>query len=600
MTRLIVLLICGGLFLPLLAQPTLIDDFEDAGLGRPENIQNSLFGYWFTYDDRKNNGGTSVASGPTFVSPGADGTQYAAYFSYELGADYKHRFAGMATNIGPHIPSGKQVSDLSNVTEMSLWIKGNGNQLFINFQSPLNEDFNFLCYKINRTPTSWKKYTIKIPQDLEPQWGKSTLSWSKVSKQITALQFKASSQNSGEKGEVWVDEIVLNSPIVQTPAKVIEPKAQDMGEVFKCNFESSPLGTYTYENLARDWNEPDYTNGILDGRAEIVTTDRGKSLKVLYPRGGIGPHEGGVQWITYFKNSDGKGVSYNELYASYVVKAPDTWEGIKGGKLPGLGGGTAPSGGVPVDGTDGFSARLMWRSNSSGANAAQDYLTTYLYSMDKLGQWGDDLWWSSPPTTGIEAQWTQTGKQFLTPGKWDTLTLKITMNTPGQHDGQIYAWLNGEPVLNNSYVRFRAQGVDNFRVGLFYFSTFFGGSTADWAPNKDEVLYFDDFIVSTEPFSYLQKMPAVSIRSQQHVPFSHSASAEPLTMLQAPGQVSISAKTPIQSFAIVNLRGQVVLRNSQPLDKTSVFINTSNLRRGSYVIRVHLSDNSQINQVFNN
>ncbi len=114
------LLIGMGASTKLMGETTVIDDFEDAGEGRPDDIQNELDGYWFTYDDRKNNDGNSVAEDPDFVSPGAHGSAYCVHFSYTLGASYKHRFAGMATNLGQHTPSGKTLLDLSDVTSMSL------------------------------------------------------------------------------------------------------------------------------------------------------------------------------------------------------------------------------------------------------------------------------------------------------------------------------------------------------------------------------------------------------------------------------------------------------------------------------------------------
>ncbi len=504
---------------------TLIDDFEDAGLGRPENIQNELFGYWFTYDDRRNNGGNSVAAGPTFVSPGAEGSDYCIHFSYTLGADFEHRFAGMATNLGPHIPSGKRELDLSDVTAMSLNIKGSGTTVFITFQSPLNVENNYLCYTIDSTPRSWEAVTIRIPRDLEHQWEGAAPSWNEVRGHISAIQFKAASKKTGEQGELWVDDIVLHGVTHQQPTAIVEPQPTDMGEIFVCDFEQASSGVYTHDDLRRDWNAPDYSNGVLDERGEIVATDRGKSLKVLYPAGGTGPHETGVQWITYFKNAEGQGVSYDSLYASYVVKAPAGFDGVKGGKLPGLGGGTAPSGGVPVDGTGGFSARLMWRSNSSGADGANDYLCTYMYYMDKATQWGRNLWWNEQPASGwhdTPEQWSPGGKVHLTPGKWDTLTIKIRINTPGFADGQALAWLNGKPVLANRSIRYRAAGINAFKVGLFYFSTFFGGSTPDWAPGKDEYLLFDDFCVSTDPFDYLEAMP-VAVRPPKASPMTPAA-----------------------------------------------------------------------------
>ena len=65
------------------------------------------------------------------------------------------------------------------------------------------------------------------------------------------------------------------------------------------------------------------------------------------------------------------------------------------------------------------------------------------------------------------------------------------MNTPGEKDGKIISWLDGKLALLQKGA-FRARdatfGIDNFN-----FTTFFGGITLDWAPIKDEVVYFKNF-----------------------------------------------------------------------------------------------------------
>src|SRR3546814_13585034 len=45
----------------------------------------------------------------------------------------------------------------------------------------------------------------------------------------------------------------------------------------------------------------------------------------------------------------------------YRVRFPEDFDFNKGGKLPGLYAGEAPSGGEKVSGEDGWSIRLMWR-----------------------------------------------------------------------------------------------------------------------------------------------------------------------------------------------------------------------------------------------
>ena len=97
-------------------------------------------------------------------------------------------------------------------------------------------------------------------------------------------------------------------------------------------------------------------------------------------------------------------------------------------------------------------------------------------------KWGDDLPWKDQTT----------GKPLaFIPGKWHTLKTEIIMNTPGQKNGSINSWLDGQLALSVKGI-FRAEGA-TFGIDSLNFTTFFGGNTLDWAPVKDEVVYFADF-----------------------------------------------------------------------------------------------------------
>ena len=41
----------------------------------------------------------------------------------------------------------------------------------------------------------------------------------------------------------------------------------------------------------------------------------------------------------------------------------------------------------------------------------------------------------------------------------------------------------------------RFRDIDDFAIDRLYFSTFFGGSDSSWSTTKDEVTFFDDFII---------------------------------------------------------------------------------------------------------
>ena len=80
--------------------------------------------------------------------------------------------------------------------------------------------------------------------------------------------------------------------------------------------------------------------------------------------------------------------------------------------------------------------------------------------------------------------------------EWIKLRMEIKINTPGKHDGLAKISINGKVKYNNPRTCWRGNvGLDMAQIDLFYFTTFFGGSTQVWAPAKDSYAYFDNFKV---------------------------------------------------------------------------------------------------------
>ena len=225
--------------------------------------------------------------------------------------------------------------------------------------------------------------------------------------------------------------------------------------------------------VAGKW-QPLLSEALDEGRAEIIGGNEayeGQSLRIHYPQGGVGPGEGGVQWQMPL------GDSYDELYLSYRLRFSEGFDFVLGGKLPGLVGGTSPTGCVADD--TGFSARGMWRSDGEAVQ--------YMYWPDKVAACGDDY-----PYTNAN------GMVQFQPGVWHTVQSRIKINTPGQPDGVLQAWLDGELVLDvQDFVYRLADGT--YSIDGMYFSTFFGGSSPEWGPTADEIIDYDDFVICTGP-----------------------------------------------------------------------------------------------------
>src|SRR5690606_35165672 len=127
---------------------------------------------------------------------------------------------------------------------------------------------------------------------------------------------------------------------------------------------------------------------------------------------------------------------------------------VKGGKLPGLVGGNANTGGQRPNGRDGFSARMMWRS------AGQ--VVQYVDHPDQVSIWGDDM------------DYDLDGPVRFEPGRWYRVQHHLVLNTPGNpgaRDGQVQGFLDGKLCLDRRNLRFRDSA--SLFIDQFYFSTFF-------------------------------------------------------------------------------------------------------------------------------
>jgi len=233
------------------------------------------------------------------------------------------------------------------------------------------------------------------------------------------------------------------------------------------------------------FDSPAWTDGwkIRDDKkwgmenTSVVEENGNKFLRVKYPRNSYSPNGvkkenapwGGAQFISDIGLHD-------SLRLRYYVRFDKRFDFVKGGKLPGLCGGTANSGGHIPNGTDGFSTRFMWRATGSGE--------LYAYMPDSQ-EWGTSL--------GRD-NW-----QFKR-GTWQLVEHQLVLNNPGSSNGIVRVWIDGELVLEQKELLFRTTTV--LKIDGIFFSTFFGGNDNTWATPFDTYADFDDFAVSE---SYIGK-----------------------------------------------------------------------------------------------
>jgi hypothetical protein len=262
-----------------------------------------------------------------------------------------------------------------------------------------------------------------------------------------------------------------------TPPGDVGPGPGAGVQILRTDFERDQAGVYLPSLLEADWGVVDRaTQGLKDGRASIVPTDRGRSLRVAYPASSVGPNQGGVQFFVQLPGH------HDDLTCAYSVRFAQGFDFVKGGKLPGMVGGSHPTGGHPAD--DGFSARLMWRRDGAAVQ--------YVYYPGQTSTFGEDIPYMESGSALIGSL-SGTPARFR-PGVWHRVAHRVVLNTPGKTDGVLQAWFDGTLVLDSRDRVWRLD--DTVHIDRLYFSTFFGGNDPSWGPSRDETVDFDDFSVS--------------------------------------------------------------------------------------------------------
>lgn len=212
------------------------------------------------------------------------------------------------------------------------------------------------------------------------------------------------------------------------------------------------------------WSKIHERSKVLQANAEPTS----KYLRMDYPAGGVGPQQSGGQFLVGLPPSE-------ELWLTYELRFDQNFDFRKGGKLPGLtSGGSKYTGGTIPSKGQGWSARYMWKADGKAI--------VYLYTVDMPSKWGESL-----PLEGVQFQ----------PQRWHRLTQRIRLNSGDAFNGILEVWFDEMLVLQRDDIRFRLG--DKGRIDSFYFSTFHGGNTPDWAPKRDSSAGFRNFTISQSP-----------------------------------------------------------------------------------------------------
>lgn len=184
----------------------------------------------------------------------------------------------------------------------------------------------------------------------------------------------------------------------------------------------------------------------------------GRGLEVEIPEGGFrgfGPYARLPEVV-------------DEAWFRYYIYLSD-FRPVGSGKLPGLADAslTPNAKGCKPSTTDspGWSARMMFdRLGTLGAGPDQVPIGFYVYHAGQAGDCGDELVFGS-----------------LDQGRWTCIEGHVRMNTEGQADGLIEAWVDGERVFWEDHFEFRRPG-ESIGIREMWDNVYFGGSYA--TPNR--------------------------------------------------------------------------------------------------------------------
>ena len=273
-----------------------------------------------------------------------------------------------------------------------------------------------------------------------------------------------------------------------------------------------------FNNKVKPWTASTYRGVEGPGAASNLIEDTPQETRIVdgtlraeYLKNDASGRSGGFLFDPYFDGVE-------EAYLEYKVKFDDNFFWATGGKLPGLGGSirginseTEGRGSIPSGckyNTDGWSARLMWRRNRAQTNAP--YLILYSYFAEKEN--------GQPREDGDCGD----GKRILSnlqDNKWYTIRQYIKMNTPGQRNGTVVMWIDGEETYRDNNAKIRNSGKSSLKINALIMNTYRGGSRTDpvWHSPRTEYTFFDDFKVwtgcSNPPGGGDNKAPTVSFKT---------------------------------------------------------------------------------------
>lgn len=251
------------------------------------------------------------------------------------------------------------------------------------------------------------------------------------------------------------------------------------------NIADDPDVLFATQFESPEWNK----EWTFAGKREVIDTTSqdtqrkfeplsGKALRVKIAKGNTGALNTG------FKFQKEVGNEPEEIYFRYCLRLGEDWNQTRqGGKMPGISGtyGVAGWGGRKVNGTNGWSARGAFGLSIPKGNPLEGLhpIGTYCYHADMKGHYGDQ--WG----------WHQGYRGFLENNRWYNVEQYLKMNTPGEKDGILRAWVDGRLAFEKTDVRFRK--IDKLKIEQIWMNVYHGGTEPS---PYDQHLFIDNVVIA--------------------------------------------------------------------------------------------------------
>ncbi|PAY18914.1 hypothetical protein CKO51_13870 [Rhodopirellula sp. SM50] len=180
------------------------------------------------------------------------------------------------------------------------------------------------------------------------------------------------------------------------------------------------------------------------------------------------------------------GAEPDEIYFRYYLRLGDDWnQTLQGGKMPGISGtyGRGGWGGRKSDGINGWSARGLFRMTVPRGNplGGTTPVGFYCYHADMEGSYGTNWIWNKDY------------RGYLERNRWYAIEQYCRLNTPGEKDGVLKAWVDGRLAFEKTDIRFRLT--DELSIEQVWMNIYHGGKLA--SPH-DQHVFIDNVVIAKD------------------------------------------------------------------------------------------------------